>query len=419
MRILVIEQPLNNRGDESAHRGLMKKFVEEYPNVQIKVLFYGRNNREINEFRVDAHQIEYVNIPLGTRSKHCLDRMIKLVMMLNAPQLLYILPTIQMMLKYYREADYILCAPGGMNLGGFQDWVHQAFLKLAMYEHKKTIYYGRSIGPFIDNSYLSRLFKRNSVQLLRYFVYVSLRDAKSQLIAQKLGIKYIPTIDSAFLSESKSEKPKMFIDYVNKEPYIVFVPNSLAWHKSFKSYSYDDIKLFWIKLLNKLAKTYPEHKIVMLPQTIGYSKLLPDGYIYFNEIKNQSEFPNRVFVLPEQYGSDVQQAIISGADFLIGARYHSIIFAINQAVPFISLSYEHKMNGVVETVNKRESEIDLVENFANKPIADILQGDLIEHIVKMTQELEQIKDAQELAHNIANQGFEELKACITTFNHIQ
>lgn len=414
MKILVIEQPLNNRGDESAHRGLMTKIIQEYPDVQIKVLFYGRKDREINEFKVKARQIEYVNIPFDATLKRYFGRVIKLLMMLNMPYLLYLLPKIRIMLRLYREADYILCAPGGMNLGGFQDWIHQAFLNLAIYERKKVIYYGRSIGPFPETTYLNRLFKKNSERLLKYFSYVSLRDAKSQLIAKRLGIKYTPTIDSAFLIETKSEIPHSFVKEMNGEPYMVFVPNSLAWHKNFKSYTFDDIKVFWITLLNNLAESYPEHKIVMLPQTIGYSKLLPDGYIYFNEIKNQSNFSDRVFVLDEQYGSDIQQTIISKASFLIGARYHSIIFSINQAVPFISLSYEHKMNGVVEILDKKDFEIDLVENFADQRMSAILQSDLIERIVKKTQTFKSIKDTQKLAHDIANDGFEVLKKLINT-----
>lgn len=416
MKILVIEQPLNNRGDESAHRGLMMKLIQEYPDVQIKVLFYGRKDREINEFKVIARQIEYVNIPFDAITRRYFGRAIKSLMILNMPYFLYLLPKIRIMLRFYREADYILCAPGGMNMGGFQDWIHQAFLTLAMYEHKKVIYYGRSIGPFPETTYLNRLFKKNSERLLKYFSYVSLRDAKSQLIAKSLRIKYTPTIDSAFLIETKSEMPHSFVKEMNGDPYIVFVPNSLAWHKNFKSYSFDDIKFFWITLLDNLAESYPEHKIVMLPQTIGYSKLLPDGYIYFNEIKSQSIFSDRVFVLDEQYGSDIQQTIISKASFLIGARYHSVIFSINQAVPFISLSYEHKMNGVVEILGKKDCEIDLVEEFANQPISDILHSDLIERIVKKTQTLNSIKDTQKLAHDIANDGFEELKIFINNLS---
>lgn len=412
MKILVIEQPLNNRGDESAHRGLINKFIQEYPDVQIKVLFYGRQDREINEFKVNSSQIEYVNIHLGVTLKRYFGRVIKLIMMLNMPYLLYLLPKIRIMLRFYRDADYILCAPGGMNLGGFQDWIHQAFLNLAMYEHKEIIYYGRSIGPFSETTYLNRLFKKNSERLLKYFGYVSLRDAKSQSIAKKLRIKYTPTIDSAFLVETKTDIPRFFVEKMNEDPYIIFVPNSLAWHKNFKLYTFEEIKSFWITLLNKLTESYLKYKIVMLPQTIGYSKLLPDGYIYFNEIKNQSNFPNRVFVLEEQYGSDIQQSIISNASFLIGARYHSIIFSINQAVPFISLSYEHKMNGVVEILNKKDCEFDLVENFASRPMSVILQSDLIERIVKKTQTLKSIKDTQKLAHDIANNGFEMLKTFI-------
>lgn len=212
MKILVIEQPLNNRGDESAHRGLINKFIQEYPDVQIKVLFYGRQDREINEFKVNSSQIEYVNIHLGVTLKRYFGRVIKLIMMLNMPYLLYLLPKIRIMLRFYRDADYILCAPGGMNLGGFQDWIHQAFLNLAMYEHKEIIYYGRSIGPFSETTYLNRLFKKNSERLLKYFGYVSLRDAKSQSIAKKLRIKYTPTIDSAFLVETKTDIPRFFVE---------------------------------------------------------------------------------------------------------------------------------------------------------------------------------------------------------------
>lgn len=411
MKLLLIEQPLNNRGDESAHRGLITKIIQNYPNAQVNVLFWGRKEREINEFKVISNQVKYVNITVSSTKAKYYHRAIKAIMMLNLPRLLYLLPLMWQILKFYKMSDYVICAPGGMNLGGFQDWPHQAYLYLAMYEKKKIIYYGRSIGPFNDTTYLSRLFKSNSVRLLKYFKYISLRDSKSQLIAKNLGIEFIPTIDSAFLVDPNpdTETTTSILKEFNNNPYIVFVPNSLAWHKSFKSYSFDDIKLFWISLLNNLAKSYPNHKIVMLPQTIGHSKMLPDGYIYFNDIKNESDFPNQVFVLDEKYGSDIQQKIISNSCFVIGARYHSIIFSINQSIPFISLSYEHKMNGVVEIINKKDYEIDLVENFANLSMKDILHGDLIERIVNRTRELKPISDARKLAYEIANKGFDELK----------
>lgn len=352
MTILIIEQPLNNRGDESAHRGLVNKLIKEYPNIKIKVLFYGRKDKDIDVFRVESSRVEYINIHLGQFVSKYHTRIIKVLMMSRLTKLLYLLPGIRNVLKEYKSADFVLCAPGGMNLGGFRDWIHQAFLLLAKYENRKIIYWGRSIGPFSSATYLDRLFKKRSIDLLDYFSFISLRDYKSQTIAKQLNVNYTPTIDSAFLRDVPYELPKEILDKIKETPYIVLVPNSLAWHSNFKTYTFEDIQSFWIKMVNTLSKFYPNSKIVMLPQTIGYSKWLPDGEIYFNKIRNGSDCKSQIIVLDEKYGSDIQQAIISNAQFLIGARYHSVIFAINQGVPFISLSYEHKMNGVIEMLKK-------------------------------------------------------------------
>ena len=42
--------------------------------------------------------------------------------------------------KIYQKADYIVCAPGGIDMGGFQNWVHIGLLNLAKRMNKKIIY---------------------------------------------------------------------------------------------------------------------------------------------------------------------------------------------------------------------------------------------------------------------------------------
>lgn len=410
MKILIIEQPLNDRGDESAHRGLVNKLIQEYPDANIKVLFYGQKDKDVEIFRVESPQIEYVNIHLGkTRHKYNV-RIIKILMMLRLPRLLYLIPKMRRVINGYKHTDFVLCAPGGMNLGGFRDWIHQAFLLLAKYEHKKVIYWGRSIGPFSDVTYLDKLFRRRSIKLLNYFSFTSLRDYKSQTIAKQLNVNYVPTIDSAFLREIPYEVPKAFIDEIKSISYIVLVPNSLAWHRNFKNYTFEDIKRFWIEMVNGLSKSYPNSKIVMLPQTIGYSKFLPDGYIYFNKIKNESNCRNQIIVLDEKYGCDIQQSIISKAQFLIGARYHSIIFAINQGVPFISLSYEHKMNGVIDLLKRNDCEVDLTKLLNGTPMQSIISDGSINKIIDMTYGLTPDIETSKKAKKIATQGFDQLRS---------
>ena len=81
MKILIIEQPLNNRGDESAHRGLVNKLIQEYPDANIKVLFYGRKDKDVEIFRVESSRVEYVNIHLGKTWQKYNVRIIKILML--------------------------------------------------------------------------------------------------------------------------------------------------------------------------------------------------------------------------------------------------------------------------------------------------------------------------------------------------
>lgn len=407
MRLLIIEQPLNNRGDEAAHRGLIDALLDRYPKLTIDILFYGRKQQEIDYFRVISERVHYLNIPIKNHRFFSIHRIIKLVMMLNIPSCFYLFPFIQKVLKCYKSADCIMCAPGGMNLGGFQDWIHVAFLHLAVKTNKPVIYFARSIGPFSEKSYLERKFKRISLRLLQSFSYLSLRDNKSQDIAKQLNINYIPTVDSAFLSVKNVTLPRIISDKIS-DNYIVVVPNSLTWHKDFKSFSYKFVKKFWSKLIDMLLVKYPNSQILMLPQTIGYSKILADGYIYFNEIKQLTIHPERIFVLDEQYGTDIQQTIIKSARFLIGARYHSIIFAINQHIPFVSLSYEHKMTGILNSLSLQQHEI-FIHSLLDDICMDILSLENgCQLILDKINLKDDIKDKAVLANLIAMQAFQKL-----------
>ena len=72
---------------------------------------------------------------------------------------------------------------------------------------------------------------------------------------------------------------------------------------------------------------------------------------------------HQIIVCEENLKSDIQQEIIKNADFLIGARYHSIVFALNNNTPFVALSYEHKITGLLQTLDKTDSMIDILDMF--------------------------------------------------------
>ena len=244
-------------------------------------------------------------------------------------------------------------------MGGFQNWAHLYSLYIAKFLNKKLAYYGRSFGPFPTKTLNNRLFKKYSLKMLNYFYFLSIRDKKSEKLAQALNLKYTPTVDSAFLDTPQADIPIEISSLYKSSPYIVFVPNLLIWHYAYKNKITKDISLdFFSHLTEILLKTFPTSKILMLPQIYDFDTPQNGDMYFFYEIQERLK-DNRIIVLSEKYNSDIQQAIISQAQFVVGARYHSIVFAINNKRPFISLSYEHKMTGLLETLNKTNYMIDI------------------------------------------------------------
>ena len=102
MNILIVEQPVNNRGDESAHRGFVNRLSETYPEATIKILFFEKLPIEVEEMRVKRPNVEYINIPVRHRT-FAPHRMIKLFMMLDIPFMLNTLPIIRKIKALYNR----------------------------------------------------------------------------------------------------------------------------------------------------------------------------------------------------------------------------------------------------------------------------------------------------------------------------
>ena len=168
MNILMINQPLNNRGDESAHKALLRAVCKEKKNVRVTVLFIGANPDSIHQFDVHLPQVTYVNLS-EMRGMGCLS---KLGMIYNVRWIWHLHPMIFNIMKLYKESDVVLCAPGGICMGGFQNWWHLFMLQLAKYIGKPLVYYGRSFGPFPVVTRSNRQFKKLSVEMLHYFSFL-------------------------------------------------------------------------------------------------------------------------------------------------------------------------------------------------------------------------------------------------------
>ena len=386
MNILMINQPLNNRGDESAHRALVRRILKEIPNAKIRVFFIGEKKDSVRQFRIEDERVTYVSYLSQSCTKNKFkyffyDRLIvwnaffkyvSFCYLKNVTCLWWFNPLIWPLLVAIFRSDFVVNAPGGICMGGFQVWHHIAYLKMAKVLHKDIYYYGRSIGPFPEKTVSNRRFKEESFKLLRYFKFLSLRDEKSESIACQYKIPYVPTVDSAFLDVPNSGVPQNLVECIGDD-YIVFVPNVLRWHYAYKNVPKERIDNMFIKMHDALHSAFPKANIVMLPQTFNYDDPLFNDVNYFHELKSMLGNPSYIKVIADIYSSDVQQQIIAKSKLIVGARYHSIVFAINNKTPFISLSYEHKMEGLLNIIGGKESMIDISDLSSDEKVNDIMR----------------------------------------------
>lgn len=402
MKVALINQPLANRGDESAHKALISKLLSSIPDIFIDVIFFNEGEDRINEFVFKNERVKSINIIGMERARYfCARNTLKH----NSMFFTYIHPLLNRYRKLIPKYDYIICAPGGICMGGFMNWFHVWQLYVAKTEKKKIIYWGRSIGPFSNIDKDHALFKQRSIELLNYFSYISLRDSISMKEAESLNVKCDMTVDSAFLERPKAIIPSAISEQIG-DKYVVFVPNELTWHYHYSSFDKDCIDRFYLDIIKLLLEEYKDHRIVMLPQT--YKDHIND-YSYFVSLCKKGN-NNDIIVINEEQGSDIQQAIISKSSFLVGARYHSIVFAINNLIPFLSLSYEHKMSGLLDTLNLSERQINIENIFSTD--GSPVSIDIMREVKAKIKNRSSIQEARKKANEIVNNSFDRMLGVI-------
>jgi colanic acid/amylovoran biosynthesis protein len=406
MKIIIVNQPFGNRGDESAHRALIRNLTQTYPETQIEVIPNNFCRDGIKDFMEQHPNVSYFK----TIER---NSVFSWAFKYHLPFLLSLNSTVRMVMNEYKTADLIVCAPGGICMGGFQNWSHVLLLKLAKYMHKPIAYFGRSIGPFYTKTSENRLFKKYSYDLLRYFGFISLRDSKSVDIAKNIGIDCVSTVDTAFLDSPKVDLPFRIKNQIGNSKYMVFVPNELTWHYAYEKVSPDLIDCFFIGIMRGILSSDSEIQILMLPQTHLYNST--DDKIYFAKLYEKIN-SNRIKIIDDIYGSDIQQTIIADSEYVIGARYHSIVFAINNAVPFVSLSYEHKMEGLLETLDIKDRIVDIKKIFTDKQSVDEAVAKVLDIITSNDFITDNCKLWQSHAKNIALAGFEKFQEYVSVIN---
>ena len=365
-KIVITNSHANNRGDEAAQRSMINCLGVSMPDVKFTVLTIYPNG---------LHLQKDVKILRTFSATKTTGFIIVLWAAFRAFGLR--LPTFSNpklnALRQMADADIIISAPGGPYIGDLyasheiREHLFHIFLSKIM--RKPLMIYAPSMGPF--NSRKRNILRR---YLLNKAEIITLRDSISKEYLEGLKLTkpliYL-TADSAFQDTINLEKDKIesimlaekIMDHQNanpnRKPLVGITPTGPNWNFRDSATPQEEQKRYnkiMADTIDYLVDAF-DATIVFFPQLYGKSDDVP----LINQIIELVLRKDNVRVLSNKWDSEVQQAIISQMDFVIGNRYHSVIFALKAEIPTICLAYEHKSLGIMQAVKLDKYVINITE----------------------------------------------------------
>ncbi len=268
---------------------------------------------------------------------------------------------IKTLIKIIKGSDFIFHNPGGPTMGDlYKSMQFSSYFKfiITRFLKKPYLFYAPSMGPFNDK-------KQN---VLRRYIYngaqlVTTREEFSAEYYKKLGAKKeaIVTADSALQHrfdtapyEKQFDEYTKLKEFLNRYDKVVGITiATLSWHNVHNTPEIENrIKTSFTAFVDYLKNK--GYGVVFIPQIFGNGK----GNDY--PLMKQYEKEN-CFVVDDEHDCFFQQYLISKLWAVVGLRYHSNIFSAKMKTPFISVSYEQKMNGFVKLAGMDDYLIDITE----------------------------------------------------------
>ena len=357
MKILIINCHSDNRGDEAAVHSMVDEIVAIYPKCKITLAIRGVGTNYPN-MPENVTMINQFN-PASLKS----SILLKIADMTRGN--IVLLSRLKELVDEINTSDIILHAPGGPSIGDTYFDDEPTYLRiydLIRHMKKPYMFYAPSMGPFeivSRNRWRKRIIGNAKAIVLRD--PISAEYVKKLLPEKKVQL----TLDSALQHEidknSNQIKFEQFTELkeflCSHEKCVGITITDLMWHPvhSKKKNIQEIIRNSFNRELSRLSSQ--GYGMVFIPQLYGNGN---DYELMKSYCCNAKDY----FILPAddtRYDAYFQQYVIGKLYAVIGMRYHSNIFSAKMGTPFISVSYEQKMQGFMEKINLQKYCIKLDE----------------------------------------------------------
>jgi len=354
VRVLILNQHGDNRGDEAALRAMLGGIEARATRpVQFTVMHQFRGGKV---FLQVPHDLEWISL-VPTLVEAARLALFSLFLALGL-RLRWVLGAWgRRVLEAYERADVAISAPGGPYFGDLyasHELVHWLYIWLAARHRLPMMLYAPSVGPF-------RMRARNPIRrwLFGKFRTVALREPFSVEYLRALMHRPnagTPRAGSAaapiLVTDSAVQRP--LTPYTRAEYFTadraalaertLVAVSVLDWHypghpdPAAAKAQYEQAV---VDALVHVHRTRPAH-LIFAPQLYGaYHTDVP----FLRRLIARLPADVSWELVDPDADSDHQQRIFGMADLYFASRYHPQIFAINAGVPGVCLYYQHKQLG--------------------------------------------------------------------------
>jgi len=285
----------------------------------------------------------------------------------------------------YQDADLIIPVGGGYirSKRGFKPTVTLFFiihpLLLSYILGRPTINYTQSIGPF-GNKFQEWMAKF----AVRRLTGIIVREDISLQLLRKWGIakNVFSSVDSGFSFTSNSTNDLRRELGISQQQTMVGV-TVRDWLKPTEQTKYERAIA---KLCDYIIKKH-DFAIVFIPQ-VTVENHGDDDRKSGQRVYDLMEYKNGARVISGRYDHQAIKAIYGKLDYLVGTRFHSVIFALTSYVPSIAIEYEHKTRGIMTDLGLEKWVVDIHKINAAQLVdlfdqLVIVRDDYVNHLKKV------------------------------------
>jgi colanic acid/amylovoran biosynthesis protein len=271
----------------------------------------------------------------------------------------------------YHNTDLIVPVGGGYIRGksGFVNSLKFLFmvqpLIFGTIIGKPTVNYTQSIGPFGN-----RLQRIIVTWTLRHLDGIIVRERITQDLLKKLGItkNVILSVDSGFLFTSNVERDLRAELHIPPEQITVGITVRKWLPKKEQSMFESEMATFCDYVIKKYRAA-----VIFIPQVTS-ARYHDDDREPSMEIYQQLARQDSAYLILDHLDHHAIKALYGSLDYLVGTRFHSVIFALTSYVPSIAVGYEHKTEGIMRELGLQDWTMPIEEVTAEKlePLFDLL-----------------------------------------------